>query len=162
MKAKNLQTAKSRIIYLGIIAAILLLLSYLVWGLIGSHVLSKSTMAVTGLNISKNELTADGQDFSMVSFTIIDNQNETKLSNVWVGLNIVNPIQTTDDLSYFGWYSPEPNRAFYQTDQNGQVKFNVRSKISGDITYAIYAANPNRKNSGKYQNLDKEFILCFE
>lgn len=162
MKTKNLQTVRSRIIYLGIIAAILLLLSYLVWGLIGSHALSQSTMAAADLTISKNEIIANGQDFSIVSFTIIDSQDETKLSDVWVGLNIVNPIQTTDDLSYFGWYSPEPNRAFYQTDQNGQIKFNVRSKISGDIIYAIYAANPDHKNSGKYQNLNKEFTLHFQ
>lgn len=162
MKTKNLQITKSRIIYLGVIAVILLLLSYLVWGLIGSHALSQSTIVATDLTISKNELIANGQDFSIVSLTIIDNQNNAKVSDIWVGLNIVNPTQTTDDLSYFGWYSPEPNRAFYQTNQNGQVTFNIRSKISGDITYAIYVADPDHKNSGKYQNLDKEFTLKFK
>ena len=81
---------------------------------------------------------------------------------VWVGLQIVNPVLRGVANSYLGWYSPEPQRAFYQTDVNGQVQFPLISEIAADIEYAIYAANPELKNDNKYQELDRRFTVTFK
>ena len=158
----KIQLTRNKILYLILAAILVILLSYAIWGFIGNRVFSSTVLRVNNLTISKNELLANGKDTSVVKIAIITQDNNSLIADVWVGLNIINTEMATEELSYFGWYSPEPGRAFYQTNKNGEVKFNIKSKMAGDITYGIYAANPQQQNRGKYQSLNKEFTLKFE
>lgn len=157
----KVKTTSNKFVYLGLAVILILFLSYTVWGLIGNNALSKTNLEVSDLSISKNEITANGADYSLVEITITNLNTSSFANNVWIGLDIKEDALTDENFSYFGWYSPSPNRAFYQTDSSGKVSFKIKSNIPGDITYEIYAANPEQK-AGKYQSLEKEFILSFK
>lgn len=151
-----------KILYLGIIVALTIIIGGIIWGLLGNKALSQTTISVQNLLIDKTEITADGIDFSNITFVLYDQKNNLPATNMWVGLNIDEETNQTPEFSYFGWYSPEANRSFYQTDLSGQVQFKMKSKIIGDITYSIYVADSTKGNDGKYQSLDKEFTLHFK
>ena len=162
METTRTQLPNNKSLYLGMAVVLILVLSYAAWGLIGNKALSKTNLEVSNLSISKSDLLANGTDSSLVDITITNLDTGSLASNVWVGLKIVNNQMTDEEFSYFGWYSPSPNRSFYQTNQSGNVKFKVKSNITGDISYGVFAADPEQKNSGKYQNLNKEFTLSFK
>ena len=162
MGTTRTQLPKNKSLYLGMAVFLILVLSYVTWGLISNRAFSKTTLEVSNLNISKNELLADGDESSLVDITITNLDTGSLASNVWVGLKIADDQIIDEEFSYFGWYSPSPNRSFYQTDQDGNVRFQVKSTLVGDITYGVFAADPEQKNSGKYQNLNKEFTLSFK
>ncbi|MBN2585380.1 Ig-like domain-containing protein [Patescibacteria group bacterium] len=153
---------RNRPLYVGTAVALIILLGLTVWGFVSNHSIADTTLQAGDLKISKMELMADGVDSSEVVVTVTQKEDNLPLSDVWVGLNINDDKLATPELSSFGWYSPEPERSFYQTNNQGQVKFSVRSKIAGDITYSIYAADPGQKNSGKYLSLGRDFTLHFE
>lgn len=156
------QLPNNKSLYLGMAVVLILVLSYAVWGLIGNKALSRTNLEVSNLNIGKSELSANGTDSSLVDITITNLDTGSLASNIWVGLKITNNQMIDEEFSYFGWYSPSPNRSFYQTDQSGSVRFKIKSKIAGNISYSVFAADPEQKNSGKYQNLNKEFTLSFK
>ena len=130
--------------------------------LLGDKALSQTTIFVQNLSIDKTEVIANGIDFSEVNIILYDQKNNLPVTDIWLGLSIAEEENQTPKFSYFGWYSPEANRSFYQTESNGQVKFKIKSKIVGDITYSVYIADPNKTNAGKYQSLEEEFTLHFK
>ena len=149
-------------LYVGTAVALVVLLGLTIWGFIGNRVSSSTILQAGDLAISKTEVLADGQDSSAVTITITNKEENTPVAGVWIGLHINDEQQATPELSSFGWYSPESGRSFYQTDEQGRVEFNIKSKITGDISYGIYAADPEQKNSGKYQSLERDFTLHFK
>ncbi|AKM84879.1 MAG: hypothetical protein VE98_C0001G0425 [candidate division Kazan bacterium GW2011_GWA1_50_15] len=130
--------------------------------LFGNPAASASSLAVTDIRLTSQTLPADGANHGQATITISDKKTDQAVVGVWVGLQIVNPVLRGVANSYLGWYSPEPQRAFYQTDVNGQVQFPLISEIAADIEYAIYAANPELKNDNKYQELDRRFTVTFK
>lgn len=152
----------SKIFYLGAVAILVLLLGYTAWGFISNRVASSTVLEVSDLTISKTDLIADGNDTSLVTITITNQEDQSPAAGIWIGLNVSDPGKATEEFSYFGWYSPEPSRSFYQTTAVGRATFQIRSKIAGDITYGIYAANPDQQSSGKYESLAREFTLHFQ
>ena len=163
MEKKIYTTNYMKILYLGIIIVLVILIGGVSWMLLDNKALSQTTtILVQDLSISKTEVSANGVDFSEVGIILYDQKDNLPANNVWVGLNIDEEKNQTPEFSYFGWYSPEANRSFYQTGLDGQIKFKIKSKIAKDINYSIYIADPNKTNSGKYQSLSKEFTLHFK
>lgn len=140
---------------------LIVLLGYAVWGLISKGAISASHLSVSELKIDKENVIADGKDFSNVEITIT-NAEDVPASNMWIGLKITDITQATDNFSYFGWYSPQAGKSFYQTDENGKVSFTVKSEIAGDINYEIFVTSTGQSDGSGYQSLDKEFILHFQ
>ena len=155
-------TIGNKTAYVVIAVVLIALIGYAIWGAFGNSTSAETILKVDRLNIDQDTVMADGEDTSRVNITLTAKDNGLPASSVWVGLNIVDEKQASPDLTHFGWYSPEPGRSFYQTDTNGRVSFDVRSTVTGDITYAIYAANPGQTSSGKYESLDTEFTLTFK
>jgi len=162
MEKKKHNANYAKTIYLGIIVALIIIIGGISWALIGNKALSQTTILVQDLLIDKTEITANGMDFSTVTINLYNQKNNLPATDVWVGLSIDEEINQTPEFSYFGWYSPEANRSFYQTNLDGQVQFIIKSKIASNITYSIYIADPAEGNSGKYQSLNKEFVLSFK
>jgi hypothetical protein len=151
----------NKALYISMAAILIVLLGYAVWGLISKGAISASSLEVSNLQIDKENVVADGKDFSNVEITIA-NKEDVPASNMWVGLKITDINQTTENLSYFGWYSPEAGKSFYQTDENGKVSFAVKSEIVGDINYEIFVTSTGQSDGSGYQSLDEEFLLHFQ
>ena len=158
----NNQKHNTKIIYLGIIVALVVLIGGISWALLGNKAFSQTNISVHELSIDKTNIIANGKDFSTVTIDLYNQEINLPADGIWVGLSIDEEINQTPEFSYFGWYSPEANRSFYQTDDSGEVKFKIKSKITGDITYSVFMADPTKGNSGKYQSLNKEFTLSFK
>jgi hypothetical protein len=138
------------------------LIGYAIWGSVSRPATSSTILEVSGLNIGRDQLAANGEDISTVSLTITTKDDGLPAAGMWIGLHIPDESQASEEFTHFGWYSPEPGRSFYTTDANGRVSFSIRSVVPGEVTYAVYAANPEQRSSGKYQSLDKEFTLTFK
>jgi hypothetical protein len=149
-------------LYVGTAVVLVILLGLTIWGFISNKASSSTILQAGDLTISKTEVLADGVDSSQVKIAIISKDDGSPVVGIWVGLHITNEQQATEELASFGWYSPEAGRSFYQTDESGQVVFEVKSKLAGDINYVVYAADPEQKNSGKYQSLERDFTLNFK
>ncbi len=163
MAEVNHKSSHGKIVYLGIIVLLIVAIGGISWGLMmNNKAFSKSSLIAQNVIVDKTEVAADGLDFSQVTITIANQKENIVVPDIWTGLDVENDEQVTDGYSYFGWYSLEQNRAFYQTDQNGQVTFKIKSKIPGDIVYTIYIADPEQNGSGKYQSLDKSFTVSFK
>ena len=152
----------NRPLYVGTAVALVVLLGLTIWGFLSNRSIADTVLQAGDLTISRAEVVADGMDSSEVAITVTQKSDSTPAPGVWVGLRVNDEQMVTPDLSSFGWYSPEANRSFYQTDVQGQVKFSVRSKIAGDITYGVYAADPEQKNNGKYLSLERDFTIHFK
>jgi len=152
----------NRPLYVGTAVVLVILLGLTIWGFISNKSIADVSLQAGDLQISKTEVIADGVDSSKVAITVTQKEDSAPIAGIWVGLNINDEKLTTQDLSSFGWYSPEPGRSFYQTDAGGQVKFSIKSKVAGAITYSVYAADPEQKNSGKYLNLERDFTINFK
>ncbi|OGB75265.1 hypothetical protein A2810_00045 [candidate division Kazan bacterium RIFCSPHIGHO2_01_FULL_49_10] len=161
-KSKTQIDLSSRPLFVGTAVALVVLLGLTIWGFISNRSLADTTLQAGDLQIDKTEVAADGIDSSQVTVTITQKGNNAPAADVWVGLNIKTEELITQDLSNFGWYSPESGRSFYQTDALGKVEFSVRSRVAGDITYTVYAADPEQKNSGKYLSLERDFTIHFK
>ena len=161
-KTKTQIDLSSRPLYVGTAIVLVILLGLTIWGFISNRSIADTALQAGDLIISKTEVAADGLDSSEVAITVTQKEDSAPVAGVWIGLHINDEQLTTQDLSSFGWYSPEAGRSFYETDSQGQVKFSVRSKVAGDITYSVYAADPEQKNSGKYLSLEREFVIHFK
>jgi len=161
-KIKTQIDLSNRPLYVGTAVVLVILLGLTIWGFISNRSMADIALQAGDLRIDKTEALADGLDSSPVTIAVTRKEDNSPAANVWVGLNITDEKLATPELSSFGWYSPEPGRSFYQTDAQGQIRFSVRSKIAGDITYGIYAADPEQKNSGKYLNLERDFTIHFK
>ncbi|MBU1083439.1 hypothetical protein KKE14_03360 [Patescibacteria group bacterium] len=151
----------NKALYIIMAAILIILIGYAVWGLISKGAISGSNLEVSNLTISKDSLVANGKDFSTVEINIA-NKEGIPASNMWVGLKITDITKATESFSYFGWYSPEPNKSFYQTDENGKVSYAIKSEIAGDINYEIFVTGNSQSDGNGYQSLDKKFILHFQ
>jgi len=160
-KATEQMSNSSRALYISMAAVLIFLLGYAVWGLISKGAISASNLSVSELIISKDNPVANGKDFSNVEI-IITNKENVPASNMWVGLKITDINQATDNFSYFGWYSPELNKSFYQTDENGKVDFTVKSEVAGDINYEVFVTTNSQDSGSGYQSLNKGFTLHFQ
>lgn len=130
--------------------------------LFGRPVASATSLKVADIALSSEVLQVSDQPTGTATITLVDKKTDQPAGGVWVGLLVTNPVQRSAQFTYLDWYSPEPNRAFYQTDSIGQVKFALASGIPGEITYKVYVANPNLKNDNKYQDLEDGFAVRFE
>ena len=122
---------------------------------------SAMTIEVKNISVSQTSLVANAKPTGEVSFDLVNTQDNSPASGVWVGLRIENPLDRTDTNTYYDWYSPALERAFFQTDTNGKVKFPLISGKTGTIEYQIYTANLEGSNEGKYQNLGKSFVATY-
>lgn len=151
-----------RILVVILAVVVLAIIGYWVWQKLAFNVATANLdLQVSGVQMDKQTVKADGLDFATAKITILSDNNPA--SEVWVGLKLKNSQQTTDEFDYFGWYSAEPNQSFYKADQNGAVTIPIKSKVAGNITYDIYATDPNQKNQkSDYTNLNFSFPLTFE
>ncbi|MFA5010262.1 MAG: hypothetical protein WC553_03530 [Patescibacteria group bacterium] len=132
------------------------------WLLSGQPVASATTLAVTNIKLPPYELYADGKQQGEVVLTVTDKTTSLPATGIWVGLQIADPTLRTNRLTYFDWYSPESERAFFLTNDNGKVSFPLMSDMVGSLEYKIYTANPEAVNDAKYQSLDKSFVVKYE
>ena len=130
--------------------------------LFGRPAASATSLAVASIVQPQAVLPADGLLHGEATIAIVDKKTGQPASGVWAGLLVINPTERSPQLTYLDWYSFEPNRAFYQTDAEGRVKFSLGSQFPGDIEYAIYVANPELKNDNKYQDLGERFTVGFQ
>ncbi|OGB73494.1 hypothetical protein A3K24_01385 [candidate division Kazan bacterium RIFCSPHIGHO2_01_FULL_44_14] len=145
-----------------VLGALTILVSASSFILFGEPVASASSLAVFEINPINQTLSADGLAHGQTTITVIDKKTSQAVVGVWVGLQVTNPTLRSMESTYLDWYSPEPGRAFYQTDERGQVSFLMISSVPGEIEYAIFAANPELKNDNKYQDLEQRFKVVFE
>lgn len=131
------------------------------WLLLGKPAVSASSLTVANIELTKDNLPATGQPEGAVTVTIADKETLAPVIGVWVGLRIADPALRTPETTYYDWYSPAAERAFFQTDGNGRVTFPLTSKIPGAIEYQIYAANPEMANDAKYQSLHSALTVTY-
>ena len=122
---------------------------------------SAMTIEVKNIAISQTPLVANAKSTGEVSIDLVNTQTDTPASGVWVGLRIANPLDRSTKTNYYDWYSPIPERAFFATDANGNVKLPLISSKAGTIEYQIYTANPQASDAGKYQSLEKSFSVSY-
>ncbi len=132
------------------------------WLLAGQPVVSASSMVVDSVNLSEKVVAADGASTTTAVITLQNKETQEPAADVWVGLIVPDINLRTPELSYLDWYSFEPGRAFYQTDQEGKISFKLASTIKGNIEYQIFTANPELKNDNKYQKLETSFWVTYQ
>ncbi|MDD5605922.1 MAG: hypothetical protein PHR51_01150 [Patescibacteria group bacterium] len=132
------------------------------WFLFGRPAASATSLEVSDIVLAQTHVPASLETGTEVTITLRDKITTAPARNIWVGLYIENTWQRSEGLTYNAWYSPEPARAFYQTDELGQISFNMKSELAGEIEYQVYVANPDLKNDNKYQKLEKSFTINFE
>ena len=132
------------------------------WLLTGKAVLSASSLMVTNVVLSDTALPINQPAAGQATIIIADKETQQPREGIWVGLRVDESRLQTPELTYFGWYSPTPERAFYQTDSQGQVELPLASAIPGMIEYEIYAANPELANDAKYQSLHNSFTIEYQ
>ena len=132
------------------------------WLFVDRKPASATTTAVAIYELDSTEpVPADGRSAHQLNITITDKNTAEPKAGVWVGLKVDRPDLTTAAATYLGWYSPEPGRAFYKTNDQGQVEFKLVSEIAGEIGYNIYLANPQNSGSDKYERLDGTVVTSF-
>lgn len=129
--------------------------------LFGQPATSAASVAVAEIKLSHDTLEVGTTAAGTATITLADKETGAPAQNIWVGLFIPTDNLRTPTQTYFGWYSPSPERAFFQTDEDGQVSFPLVSTVPGSITYEIYAANPELANDAKYQSLHKSFVMNY-
>jgi len=132
------------------------------WMLLGKPAASAASIEVTEVKLSQEILPIGVDSKGTVTITLANKEASKPAEGVWVGLRIPLPELRTPALSYYDWYSPESERAFYQTDKQGQVVLPLASTVSGLIEYQIYTANPELANDAKYQSLGQKFTVNYE
>jgi hypothetical protein len=119
---------------------------------------SANTLLVQNVSVpSTIDMARIGGDLSVIA--LVDKRTNQPAQGVWVGLRVKDASKRTPELTYYDWYSPHPERAFYPTNDLGLVYFPLESKIAGQIDYDIYVGNPELKTGAKYQKLDKSFSV---
>lgn len=149
----------------GVFAGLLLLTLAITaggWLFLGRPVSSAATIAVTDIKLSRDTLPVGTSSEGTVTLAVADKETNQPVEGVWVGLRIPSPELRTPQFTYYDWYSPAPERAFFQTDAQGQVVFPLASVVPGTIEYQVYIANPKLANDGKYQDLKQSFMVSYE
>ncbi|MFH0912625.1 MAG: hypothetical protein V1807_03140 [Patescibacteria group bacterium] len=154
------QRSTSGTVFLILVLVALIAIGFWAWQNFSTGAAAVPSLQVGDLMTDKQVVTADGVDFATVEINIL--RDTEPAEGIWVGLKVKDPKQVTNEFDHFGWYASTANQSFAQTDANGRVKFEVKSKIAGEIVYAIFAADPQHKDKGEYDNLDFSFPLKFE
>lgn len=131
------------------------------WLLFGKPVASAKSLTVSQVELSADTLPVGSLAKGYATITLTNKETQTPKAGVWVGLRIADTALRTAGATYYDWYSPEPERAFFQTDNNGQLKLPLKSEIAGPITYQVFTANPEIANDAKYQSLDYSFTVDY-
>jgi len=153
------QTGKVLVLVLAIIA--LIFIGIWIWRQLTDNVAANPVLQVSGVQMDKQIVKADGIDFTLARITLL--RDNLPANDVWVGLKIKDTLQVTNEFDYFGWYAAEPNRSFYKADQDGVATIAIKSSVVGNIAYEIYAADPQRKSQqGDYVDLNFSFPITFE
>ncbi len=132
------------------------------WLLLGKPASSAASVTVTDIKLSQNTLPIGIDSEGTVTLTLANKETTEPAEGVWVGLRVPLSELRTPQFSYYDWYSPESERAFYQTDTVGKVVFPLASLVTGTIEYEIYTANPELANDAKYQSLNQKFTVSYE
>ncbi len=132
------------------------------WLLLGKPATSAASVAVTDIKLSRDTLPIGIESKGMVTLTLADKETNQSMEGVWVGLRIPLSEFRTPAFTYYDWYSPASERAFFQTDSTGKVVFPLASLVTGAIEYEIYTANPELANDAKYQDLKQSFTVSYE
>lgn len=130
--------------------------------LFGRSAISDSTMAVQNIQVPDKAIEASGKTAGEAIITIVDKNTQTPIAGAWVGVRIENAEMRTPSLTYFDWYSPVPERAFFPTDDNGQIKIPLASEVSGVIEYKVYTADIEAPDHSKYQPLNSSFVITYK
>lgn len=120
-----------------------------------------SNIEVESVTAPDRPIRADGHDFEEARLSLTQTGSSIPAVNVWVGLKLKDRKMTSPSLSLNNWYSPQPDRAFFQTDARGQVTFPMMSEVAGTVEYDIYLANIGEGMEASYQRLDKEFVVNY-
>lgn len=131
------------------------------WLLLGKPAASASSIVVTKIDLTKDTLPIGDKPTGEVTITVANKETQTPAVGVWLGLRIEDAILRTPQFTYYDWYSPTPERLFFQTNDKGQLTLPLTSKIAGLVRYEIYAANPEMANDAKYQPLDSSFNVSY-
>jgi hypothetical protein len=148
----------------GVFAALLLLTLVVSAGgglMFGRTAASAMPIAVQ-INLERDTLPVGLEPAGQVALTLTNKETMLPAANVWVGLRIADPALRTPAFTYYDWYSPKPEHAFFITDTDGQVKFPLASLQEGAVEYQIYTANPESASDAKYQSLHSSFVVSYE
>lgn len=103
--------------------------------------------------------TTEADQADLAAIALVDKRTNQPAAGVWVGLYIEDETLRSPKFTYYDWYSPKAERAFYPTNAQGIVYFPLQSEVGGHITYDIFVANPDGPTSQKYQQLDSNFAI---
>jgi hypothetical protein len=132
------------------------------WLLFGKPASSANSLAVSKVELSANSLPVGSLATGYVTIDLANKETNTPQAGVWVGLKVADTVMQTPEFTYFGWYSPETERSFFQTDKKGEIKIPLKSQVAGSVHYQIFTANPELANDGKYQSLDYGFSVEYK
>lgn len=144
------------------LAVLTMLVSVGSWLFVDHKSASATTAVLASVEVdSQDPVPADGRSAHQATITILDKATAEPKAGVWVGLKVDKPGLATSSATYLGWYSPEPGRAFYKTNEQGQVEFKLVSETAGDIDYDIYLADPKSNAQDKYERLEGTITASF-
>lgn len=103
--------------------------------------------------------TPENDSIDLAAIALVDKRTNQPAAGLWVGLHIKDETLRSPKFTYFDWYSPKAERAFYPTNAQGVVYFPLQSEIGGHVTYDVFVANPDGPSSQKYQALDGSFSV---
>ncbi|MBU1357120.1 MAG: hypothetical protein KJ620_11190, partial [Candidatus Edwardsbacteria bacterium] len=101
--------------------------SYLMFG---RPAISAASVSVESVNVKKDAIPADGITTTQTTIRLANKETNAPAAGVWTGLIVANPDLRSPGFTYNGWYSLEPGRAFYQTNENGEVVFQLASTVA--------------------------------
>lgn len=135
----------------------------LVGGFLKTQLIDKSSLkqaVISDFRLDKQEAVADGQDYAKLE-TVLTEKDDSPFVGALVGLYIPEENLRSEAFSYHDWYSENGQQAFKVSNQEGEVSFQIKSDLTGSITYQIYQAHPERQDQLKYQPLGEKFTVHF-
>ncbi|MEZ4210358.1 MAG: hypothetical protein R3B38_01440 [Patescibacteria group bacterium] len=120
---------------------------------------NKHTVSVSNLSVPSDVVKNEG--FELATIQLTDKNTSQPVSGVWVGLRISDKAKRSPSYTYYDWYSPKAGRAFFPTNEEGEVYFPLESELDGEVEYDIYVGNPDVANYAKYQSLDTGFRVNY-
>lgn len=103
--------------------------------------------------------TPESDNIDIAAIALVDKRTNKPAAGLWVGLRIKDETLRSPKFTYFDWYSPKAERAFYPSDAQGVVYFPLQSEVGGYVTYDVFVANPDGPSSQKYQPLESRFTV---
>lgn len=103
--------------------------------------------------------TPETAGLDLAAIALVDKRTNQPAAGQWIGLRVSEATKRSPQFTYYDWYSPKAERAFYPTNDQGVVYFPLQSEVGGNVTYEVFVANPDGPASQKYQRLGADFSV---